>query len=252
MYRKKSSELTFVRSTEPRATVEVSLDSLEELDIPLMSHEIVAPALASCAERHPDLVATVYTYQAGSINFHEQCWSEFLIVAGSEVVLDALYDAFSARDGVKVRYSDAIPASAGLMGYHLQGGCLWEIEEAGVWFSKSTSELADDAEELARLRKSWAKASAEAEERNAPIEVADVLRDDAGDAAVQEAGEAQALRYRRARGNASVGTIRRKIELVFGLPEGSVMLCGPDRQSLRADARISTLRRRWDYDLADE
>jgi hypothetical protein len=53
-------------------------------------------------------------------------------------------------------------------------------------------------------------------------------------------------RYRAARADASVGSIRRQIERVFGLPEGSVSLRGPDGKALRSDARIAILRRRWD------
>lgn len=52
-------------------------------------------------------------------------------------------------------------------------------------------------------------------------------------------------RYRAARGDARVGTIKRKIEEAFGLPSGSIVLIGPDGKSVRADALISTLRRRW-------
>jgi hypothetical protein len=53
-------------------------------------------------------------------------------------------------------------------------------------------------------------------------------------------------RYRAARADASIASIKRQIESVFGLPEGSVALCGPDGRPLRSDARIATLRRRWE------
>jgi hypothetical protein len=49
-----------------------------------------------------------------------------------------------------------------------------------------------------------------------------------------------------ARSDAKVSTIRRQIEKVFGLPEGSVLLCGPDKKSLKGNARIRTLRGRWE------
>jgi hypothetical protein len=71
---------------------------------------------------------------------------------------------------------------------------------------------------------------------------------------VQESNQARppqartqkAGRLRAARADAHVGSIRRRIERVFGLPEGSVALCGPDGKVLRADAKIATLRRRWE------
>ncbi|SAL79940.1 hypothetical protein [Caballeronia telluris] len=53
-------------------------------------------------------------------------------------------------------------------------------------------------------------------------------------------------RFRAARADARVGTIKRRIERVFGLPEGSVVLLGPNGNALRADAKIGTLRRRWE------
>lgn len=55
-------------------------------------------------------------------------------------------------------------------------------------------------------------------------------------------------RQRAARNDARVGSIKTKIETLFGLPEGSVILQGPNGQPLRADAFIRTLRARWGYD----
>lgn len=59
-------------------------------------------------------------------------------------------------------------------------------------------------------------------------------------------------RHRAARADASVGTIKRKIEKTFGLPRGSISLLGPDGRSLRANALISTLRRRWKQQQGDK
>ena len=52
-------------------------------------------------------------------------------------------------------------------------------------------------------------------------------------------------RFRVVRADASVGSICKKIEEVFGVPEGAVKLCDPDGRPLRKDAKIATLRRRW-------
>ena len=57
-----------------------------------------------------------------------------------------------------------------------------------------------------------------------------------------------ARRIFRARNDASVGTIKSKIEEVFGLPEGSVTICTPEQKAFRVDALISTVRRRWGYE----
>ena len=57
---------------------------------------------------------------------------------------------------------------------------------------------------------------------------------------------ATASRFRIARADATVETISKKIEKVFGLPEGAVALCGPDGRALGGDTRIATLRQRWE------
>lgn len=52
-------------------------------------------------------------------------------------------------------------------------------------------------------------------------------------------------RYRTARSDAPVGTITAKIEAVFNLPEGSVVLVKPDGRKKRSDATIRSLREEW-------
>ena len=59
-------------------------------------------------------------------------------------------------------------------------------------------------------------------------------------------------RYRIARADASVAGIKANIEKVFGLPAGSVSLCGPNNKPLRADAKIATLRKRWKLYLQED
>lgn len=54
------------------------------------------------------------------------------------------------------------------------------------------------------------------------------------------------LRYTAAKKNASVATIKKEIEKVFGLPQGSVALCKPDGSPIKSNAKIGTLRRFWD------
>jgi len=56
----------------------------------------------------------------------------------------------------------------------------------------------------------------------------------------------QPVRYNRARSDGSVGALKRRIANDYGLPEGSVVIVGPDGRSIRADARIGTVRRRYD------
>ena len=53
-------------------------------------------------------------------------------------------------------------------------------------------------------------------------------------------------RQRAARSDARVRTIQRKIELQYGLPEGSVKICNPDRTIISPLAKVGTLRERWE------
>jgi hypothetical protein len=49
-----------------------------------------------------------------------------------------------------------------------------------------------------------------------------------------------------ARGDASVGTIERKLAEAFNLPEGSVCIRLPNLRKARSDKQIRQLRRDWE------
>lgn len=53
-------------------------------------------------------------------------------------------------------------------------------------------------------------------------------------------------RFKKARADASIGTIQNTVELVFGLPKGSVYLCDVNGDALEANSRISDLREIWE------
>lgn len=55
-----------------------------------------------------------------------------------------------------------------------------------------------------------------------------------------------AIRRNRARSDGSLGTLKRTIARDYGLPEGSIVVVGPDGRPLRADVRVATLRKRYD------
>ena len=58
--------------------------------------------------------------------------------------------------------------------------------------------------------------------------------------------DSTALRTRAARFDGSVGSLRRHIEKAYNLLQGSVALCGPDKNALRSNATIGILRKRWE------
>lgn len=236
MIRKNITEMKFVRPTGSMNTVEIDIDSL-----PSGSYgygQLVERALAPVAAAMEDKFATVYVYEGPSINFHTSTWSAFFGVAGPRAILDALHSTFSAVAGVKVRHSDSILSSQALCQYHIQEGRLWQAEDAAEWSSADAededSEVLDDDELVGRDLNELVE---EEEDVDDPIE-----------APVSESIVRAAVpnRYRAARADASIGSIRQTIEAVFGLPAGSVALRGPDRSVMRADATIRTLRKRWD------
>ncbi len=54
------------------------------------------------------------------------------------------------------------------------------------------------------------------------------------------------LRYQRAHKDGSIKTIKKHIERTYGLPPGSVQLIKPDGRRMRADAKVSRLRKSWE------
>ena len=245
MIKRSISELHFVKGRDPKPTVEVQAESLEEQG--LYVGDVVESALSRFAAKNPKVIATIYTYGTISVNFHEQGWSEFLIVAGEEKVLKELGRAFSSLAGGKSRYSDYISPSEGSCAFHIEDGLLWEPEDAVTWYAvlpenmpaKLVVSAVDEDEESKNDDDGWGDVIQETETEAGQDED---LNEPAATGRVPE----QAARYRVARSDARVASIRQTIERIFGLPEGSVALCGPDGRALRGDAFIRTLRRRWE------
>lgn len=230
---KMENELSFVKGNGMFPTVEVNLDSLEKAGKNFYLDEICEALKSKRTVKKP---ITVYLRESVSINFGEYCNSLFIGVAGPVNVLDVLFVYFRRIQDVQVRFGEYIPASHSKKMIHIEQGEIWKCEEDGVWAA---------IHELEPLG---------SEENNQEIETADDLQtDDEDHADIEDEGDiaeiqkfTRPLRMRAARKTASVGTIRQTIETIFGLPEGSVQLCGPDKQALRSDAKIGTLRKRWE------
>ena len=223
MLKRPESELQIARSRDPLPTVEVDLDCIPE---ELHGYgELVTKAMSTIAAKYPKLKATIYVYQGPSINFHKQTWSAFFGVAGDKKVLDVLLNAFQGAKVANLRFSDYIDPSTATKDFHVQDGYVWRPFESGTWYTDAQDEedLTDDAVTATGDLELAAEAA------------------DGGDTRISSP-----TRFRVARADASIGTIRKKIEEVFGLPEGSVALCGPDKKGLRGDATIATLRKRWE------
>ncbi len=229
MVKKNVRELRLVQGRSPAPTIEIQADSLDRQGLYL--GQIVSRALADHASKHVDSIATVHALGGMSVTFHVHAWSEFLIVAGDAKVLQAISAALARHPGVDYRHGEDMLPREGRPTYHVEHGRLWEVEDALTWYSADSLD-------------------GEGDDEGNDAEDEDIGEDeDSDDNSLADVGTTgpvrRAGRMNAARADARVSTIRRQIEKVFGLPEGSVALCGPDKKPMKGSALIKTLRSRW-------
>lgn len=213
--------------TGTMATIEVDQDSLD-----YGYYRYLKQAAEALLATGYSGVLTVYSYCTESINFHEPTWSAFIGVKGNGKLLELLLEELNNVPGSRAKFSDSIRSDMTQPEMHIEDGHLWIPDELNTWIS--IGEVPDkDLDDV-------------------DILLEDELFGDGRDQEVQvdkrdETGVSSTTvgRVRAARSNARVDTIRSTIEELFGLPEGSVALCGPDGRPLRGDAKIATLRDRW-------
>lgn len=224
------TDFSFFKKKSALPSVEIDLQSLEAAGINSYIDEVCT---ALHGYIHTASPITIYSLETPSLNFGDAGYSVFIGVGASEAVLKSVYHHFSKIINLKVRYSEYIPVEAAVKAIHVEFENIWMPHEEETWYSViSASQLKIDTTTEDDL---WSD------------EVEDVEWDEFEiDGDVSEVKKAtRPLRMRAARKDASVGTVRKTIESIFGLPKGSVQLCGPDRVALRSDARIGTLRKRW-------
>ena len=222
--------MSLVLSKASLSTVEVDMDSIPEKFYGY--DRVVISAIEQHAKKNKSIRATIYVYQGPSVTFHEQTFSAFFGVAGSSKFLKLIYDGFDKVPGVRVRYSDDIDASTATREFHIQDGIVWQPSDYEKWFTHDGTDKAETDD--------WEVDDSEEQVKLVPVSVSEQQ------AEVADTNPTQGVRFRRARADASVGSIKRAIEKVFGLPDGSISICGPEGKPIRADAKILTLRKRWD------
>lgn len=239
MIRREASALNLHWSREPRQSVEVQADGLEESGRSV--DDVARSALKQLARTNPQISATVYLYGSMSVNFHVQAWSEFLIPVGKsrdvDLVLKSLERAFHSS-GAPCRPSDHVRPSESRELFHIEDGRLWQIEDAVTWFSDGDTANPPEAEAAGTTQDATGPKADEV--------CTGYTEDEDWDWGDEPRGKDGVRGSRRVRSDASIGTVRTRIERTLGLPAGSVHLCGPDGRPLRADALIRTLRARWE------
>jgi len=207
-----------IETDSPMPSIEIDIGSTTDGN----HRNIIEKALVGYADDNPKTTASVYDYVSASVNFGQPTNSAFFIVAQSQGLLKYLHANLRAEHSLNIRYGDYIPPSKARLAYHIEDGQAWRRDD------EVTLTLLEDlkAEE-------WTD---------------EIFEDERPSDMPEQSNKRPAVRTYRARSDASVGSIKSAIETVFGLPEGSVALCGPDGKHLRADAKIRTLRNRWDED----
>lgn len=229
----------FVDTPERAATLEIVADSLSDAQRITTLRSVLSDYAAHDAKAR----ASVYLQRVLSFGFGELTVSDQIVVADASDapgLLNALRMAFSRIDRARVRFAGELDVQDAERAAHLEDGQVWMIDDDEQWYACKTTWSGEPWPEAASTAAGDdIQESDESDERDEIDPACEVI-----EGTVTSRMGAPA-RYRAARSDASVGSIRRRIEAVFGLPEGSVNLCGPDGRALRADARIATLRRRW-------
>ena len=281
MITRSKDELKFRRSTRPLATVEVDIESLEAAG--KVFPDTLYESLKLFAESDEKCRASIYLYATESCNFMSRkvnlTYSIFIGVAGGgRRVYNVLYKSFSSIKGVNVKFSDSINPNKSILEYHIENGLVWRPLDALEWWAdyEESEDLEFPIEEEQEkssnekpFRRRSARKDATVRSIKKQIESAfglpegsvallkpdgSELRADAKIGTLRQRFEEEqekssnekAFRYRSARKDATVGSIKRQIESAFGLPEDSVALLKPDGSKLKANAKIGTLRKRWD------
>lgn len=249
---KSVSELNFVGSEKPMPAVEIDLSSLN-----LISPEgyagIVEDALRPLAAADSALCCSVWVYQGVSCNFMKPGYSAFFAVPGRKTVLKALYEAFEATPRLLSRHSDQIMQSESVCQFHIQEGQVWREFEPHRWcagkpVNEGEGRGNEDEDEDEMHPFNAGGPSVPAWDVSAGCQDPDLCNDSRVNdhSSLPARRPQQKGRTQRARSDASLGSISRSIETLYGLPEGSVALRGPDKKVLRRDATVGTLRGRWE------
>jgi hypothetical protein len=204
--------------------------TLEEIELYVNAdNQVERRILSSIAQKNPEMRVTFYQRIAKS--------STYLGVAGPISILEEMQEELKRLLGIQSHICDfpagdlAESSCPVTMEYHIEHGKLWMSEDRKIWSvfepESTTLEQDDDLE--------YVDLDEESDDEDEESETLLTLFDQ--DPVTMEAPLVQ--------NDDRIGSIRRKIESVFNLPEGSVLLCRPDGNALHPNEKIATLRRRW-------
>lgn len=198
----------------------------------------LSEGLVTIAADHPDQQLYAASWVGPSVEFGYMGRSIWLALRGSRSLATELENVLRRllpQQRVKNSLTDA-SQSGWVSELYIDQGHVWRPWDASAWsrveFGKPNSASHEEAT-------SGSKAAGD-EGDGRPL-------DSAPQPSSPEVKLAkQALRYRAAKSDASVGTIQTTIEKLFKLPEGSVKLINPDRSFSKRNQSIRRLRERWE------
>lgn len=206
------SELHFDKPIDPIPSVEIDVMSLEETgkDFP----DCIQMCLSRYAIQNKKASASVYINFIVSLNFNNKpTTSAFIVPAGNIALLKYIHSYFSGIKGVSARFSEYMNPKECTLDYHIEDGALWVQYD----YNDDYTEMLWSAVEFTSNNDSIAN-----DENNSFS---------TGDDLVAE--------------GSTIETLKKSISKMYKIPKKSIVFVDPGGFTIRANAKLSTLRERW-------
>jgi hypothetical protein len=229
-------ELKLVKKITEMPSIEVDLASFPDGMKAVKS--ALKHVLPSFIANKKSIRATLYYYRTASVNFHRHTDSVFIGVAGDKKLLDLVYMALKKSDEENARESDYITPSQSKRFMHIQEGDLWVPCGEGRWSAvEKIKPIQPELEQATQLAGST--------ERQDPSAKTKYTADSENEKQTKPKTPRFPDRDYLAADEDTIKATRAKIASMFGLPESSILLCGPDLEPLRGNTTVATLKKRW-------
>jgi len=229
-------ELKLVKKVTEMPSIEVDLASFPDGMKAVKS--ALKHVLPSFIANKKSSRATLYYYRTASVNFHRHTDSVFIGVAGDKKLLDFVYMALKKSGEENARESDYITPSQSKRFMHIQEGDLWVPCGEGRWSTvEKTKPITPEPEPAIQLAELT-------EKPDASVKIKNSATTESKKPSKQKLPRFIHRDY-RAKDEDTVKATRTKIAFILGLPESSILLCGPDSEPLRGNVTIATLKKRW-------
>ena len=228
--KKPAAELHFIHSRNSLPSVEINMDSIPHGFCGIGN--FVVHALLPMVTESPAMVASLYVFREESCNFGRPGVSVFIGVGRNRAILNTLLEAFRSIEGIDAGLGEYINPSRAECAFHIQEGYVWRPLDAETWYFEMP-------ESLQNIVPPMTADTNESDERKDPVE--EIRTHPPAFSRSPHPVYVQAARW-----NARVGSMRQTIEKMFGLPQGSVALLGPDGNPLQESTKMETLRKQWE------